>query len=429
MDSINEITAMILCNYPFYMNDLENLQSNWNVIDNRINEILTIDVYNQCLSLIPLYDIFYYSSIKDNSNIDLIKETFKVNLKQLFAKTNKALIKIIQNYPEKVRNDVFYMFTEKTANKILECKTIEELNDTLNKNFNILYLMMTSARANIWKDNKTNLPSTYINYNNIELAIVILMNSIFSYYGDYNQSGGKCFDIKFIEPVELKLWNQIDYYTSDYSDKLSFDITVNNSKTTFKNSSNELIKYENNTLFITELLLNSQNPFDIDYELIPNISADMYSINDILQISEDYKKQSNKPWNTFADVLIGFDDKDTYKNQTFKRLVYNSVLQKVCNWTLFIPLNTFFDCSNINKIHDDNNIKIKPSDLSKVNLADNTLEKLKVEDLSNEIEDIYKRANEKRELGKVLKINCMNMSNPPTETEINRYNEISKLVN
>lgn len=486
-DSINEIAAIILSNHPFYMNNLEDLQSNWNILEARINEIMNAEVFYNCILLMPLYDIFIYSlpesimqsDLADNtissyisSNYESILEKFKINLKTLFAKTNKALLKIIQNYPEKNRNDIFYMFTEKTANKILKCQSLEELNDSMNKNFDILYLMMTSARANIWKDNKVNLPSTYINYNNIELAIVILMNSIFSYYGEYNKDGGKCFNIKFLNEYALRIWDGVSISISNeasssdntsvsnessnntYNDSSSnesrnssndaasrktsannsietdikFSLEISTSTTTFKNASMSLTKYSNNTLFISDLLLNSQNPFDVDYELIPNISADMYSLYDVMSIASEYKKQVNKSWNNFSDILIGFDDKDTYKNQTFKRLVYNIVLQKVCNWTLFIPLNTFFDCSNINRIHEENGIKIKPSDLAKGNLKSNNVNKLELEDLTEDIEAIHKRATESRQLGKVLKINCMTMSNPPTETEINRYKEIKSLL-
>lgn len=505
-NAINEITSIILCNYPYFMNDLEDLQSNWNDLEARIDKILTQEVYSNCLLLISLYDIFYYSvsnSIDINSisslsdeTFNTIKEKFKVYLKNLFAKTNKSLIKIIKNYPEKIRNNVFYMFTETTSNKILKCESLEELNDCLNKNFDILYLLMTSARANIWKDDKIDVPDSIMSSNNIQLAIVVLMNSIFSYYGEYRQSGGKCFSIKFNNDVSLKLLNSNTNTTlsedkegfnlldkikatlnklsksdskndsktdlesntestsnnvsesasnsvsesasesntesdskNDYkNNNLTFSISVDSSKQTFKNTTTELTKYNNPTLFISELLLNSQNPFDNNYELIPSISADMFSIDDILQMTEEYGKQVNKEWLTFADVLIGFDDKDTYRNQTFKRLVYNTVLQKVCNWTLFVPLNTFFDCSNINRIHEENGITIKPSDLINVKDIENNVEKLKIEDLSDSIEEIYKRATEMKPLGKTLKINCMTMSNPPTETEIKRYEEIKQAM-
>ena len=410
--SINELTSIILCNYPFYMNDLEDLQSNWNILEKKIDNILTKEVFHECFNLLPLYDILYYSqlNLSDNS-FSMIVEKFKIYLKNLFAKTNKALIRIIQNYPEKIRNNEFYMFTENTANKIFKCESLNKLNECLNKNFNILYLLMTSARANIWKDNKIEISNQIMNSNNIEIAIIILMNSIFSYYGDYNQSGGKCFKIEF------------------NGNLLNYTLSIENSKETYKKSSIELIKYKNPTLFISELLLNSQNPFENNYELIPSISAEMYSIEDIKQIAEDYKKQVNKEWNTFADILIGFDDKDTYKNQTFKRLVYNSVLQKVCNWTLFIPLNTFFDCSNINRIHEENNIKIKPTDLINNTEIKNNIQKLNIEELSSDIEELYKRATEIKPLGKTLKINCMTMSNPPTETEIKRYEAIKNNIN
>ena len=436
IESVSKITSIILCNYPFFMNDLEDLQSNWNVLEKIIDEILTEDVYKTCLSISPIMDLFIPWNTKWNFSEDIgsfisinyssIMETFKVRLKTLFAKTNKVLIKVNQNYPEKIKMSVFSVFTEKTSDKLLNASSLDDLMKTINQ-FNTLYLMSTSSRANIWKDEKYNIPGTSFNFQqwNVEFATIIFMNSIFSYYGSFNESGGKCFSINFSENQSFDIWDMKTFKESTISG-IPFTISIDDNTMTFKNGSIELKKYENTTLLISELLLNNQNPFDVNYEMIPNISASLYTFDDIQQYAEDYRKQSNRSWLTFSDVLIGFDENDTYTNQTFKRSIYNFMMRKVCNWTLFIPLNTFFDCSNINRIHEEYGIKMKPSDLTKYDEINPTFKKLDISELSESIKEIHERATKLNQLGNTLKINTMTMSNPPTDTEITKYKSIEK---
>ena len=439
IDSISKITSIILCNYPIYMNQLDDLQSNWNIVENIVNSIMTVDVYKECISISPIMDLFLPWNTKWTSQDDLdsfvsinyesLLEKFKIYLKTLFAKTNKVLIKVTQNYPESIRLKLFNIFTEEVSNKLLKANDINDLMSIINKQFDPLYLMITSARANIWKDEKYEIPGTTFNYQqwNVEIATIILMNSMFSYYGSYKENGGKCFGIKFKETPIFDLWDRKTFKESS-TNGITFTISKESGTMTFKNSVNEITKYNNPTLLISELLLNNQNPFDVDYQTMPSITCDLYTMKDILSYVEDYRKQSNRSWMTFGDVLIGFDESDTYTNQTFKRSIYNNIMQKVCNWTLFIPLNTFFDCSNINKVHDDYGITIKPSDLAKYNEIESVSKQLDVGVLSDSMKEIYNRATESKRLGNVLKINTMSMSNPPTEEEITRYNEIKKLL-
>jgi len=435
--SVSKMCGIVLCNYPIYMNNLEELQTNWNIVENIVDQVLTVEVYQNCLSVSPIMDLFIpwnqnWSSSQDidsfiSLNFDSVKEKFKVYLKNLFAKTNKVLIKITQNYPEKERLKTFSMFTEGICKKLFDAANLEDLMKVINKNFDPLFLMMTSARANIWKDDSYLVPATSFNFQqwNVEFASVIFMNSLFSYYGSFSEEGGKCFKIMFNSNVSFDLWDRKTFREPNIYGDL-YTIATEESTTTFKNGTIELKKYSNPTAIVSELLLNNQNPFDVDYETIPTMTCELYSFSDIQQYVEDYRKQSNRNWLTFADILIGFDDNDTFTNQTFKRSIYNAIMRKVCNWTLFIPLNTFFDCSNINQIHENLKISIKPSDLGKYNDIKPEIKKLNMDDLSETLKELHTAATESKSLGGTLKINTMAMSNPPTEAEIARYNEIKK---
>ena len=55
-----------------------------------------------------------------------------------------------------------------------------------------------------------------------------------------------------------------------------------------------------------------------------------------------------------------------------------------------------------------------------------TSKKLNMEDIANDVSELIKRAQEQKTIGKTLNINCMTMSNPPTEEEKRRYEEIER---
>ena len=422
-----KITSIILCNYPFFTSSLADLQSNWNTLEEIIDDNLTEEVYINCMSISFLTDLFLppntEKAVKEtvHLNFETLKNTFKENLKVLFAKTNKTLIKIVQNYKEAERKKIFPMFSKTLGNAIANLSTVSEIVEYCQKSFSPLYLMMTSARANIWKDSKRNVPLilnskneriSNQNMQNEVIATTVFMNSCFQYHGDYSQSGGKCFKV---EPtITFGIWDCETFTEPDRSGTVN--ITVSSEV------SNK--RYVNPTAFISAMLLNFQDPNLNDYSVAPMISADYFTTDDISSFAEEYRRQSDRPWLTFADILIGFDENDTYSNQTFKRLIYNAIMRKLCNWTLFIPLNTFFDCSNINKVHKDNGISITPSQLGKFDNLKINDAKLSVANLETLTKELIKKATTPQILGKELNINCMQMSNPPTIEEIARYNAI-----
>ena len=395
-----KLAAIILSNYPFYMSGLDDLQENWNIIEKWFDSNINETVYAECSKLSFLSDLFPKTT-DFTTNFTTAKETLKETLKILFAKTNKVLIKIIQSWPMALRESTFTMFSENVGDKLSKLTAVDEIREYCNTRYNKLYLAMTSARANIWKDDIVSDNDYRLN---VEIATVVFMNSMFSYHGDYSKGGGQCFRMSFADnDIKLELETRIQKYGS-------------------------LTKYYNPTDFISALLLNDQDPNVVDYDTAPMLSAKYFTIDDVKSYAEEYRKQSNRKWFTFADTLIGFDDNDTYSNQTFKRIIYNSVMQKVCNWTLFIPLNTFFDCSNINRIHREKNMKILPSDLGKYDLITVNTPNIEIQNLDEITKELTEEATKSRTLGKTLNINCMTMSNPPTEEEITRYNQITQEI-
>lgn len=442
---LGAITSIILNNYPFYMSSLENLQDNWNIVEDYINVNLTKQVYYDCLAIPPIFDLFipYGTSwntrldLKDyiNDNFEALKNMFLVNLKTLFAKTNKTLLKIVQTYPENVRKDVFAMFLENTTTKnVLTKNTPEDVIDSLSKypENHIPFLMMTSARANIWKD--MNVPVPYVSkndsqvfnqqFNNYLYAAIFLANSMFQYYGDTTKDAGKCFEISDFKNVSLGVWDRKSF-TEPFNGNIQATLSTTSKKREYKTSDMKMSKYSYQYEYIGALLLNAQDPFNVDFSLAPLISASYYSLQDFVTYCEEYQHVVDTPWKTFADVLIGFAENDTFTSQTFKKIVYNGVMRKICNWSLFIPLNTFFDCSNINKAHINKGISIMPSQLANYKTSVEIPQTvIKYDSLQKDIEDVYDRATQKNPVDRVLKINCLQMSNPPTQEELARYNQI-----
>ena len=445
---LGAITSIILNNYPFYMSSLEDLQDNWNVVEDYINMNLTKEVYYDCLAIPPIFDLFIPYGTSWNSRMDLkeyvnnnfesLKSIFLVNLKTLFAKTNKTLLKIIQAYPENVRKDVFSMFLESTTTKnVLTKNTPQEVIESLKKypSNHIPYLMLTSARANIWKDTSVPVPYVYINdsqvfnqqFNNYLYAAIFLANSMFQYYGDATKDAGKCFEISDFNKVSLGVWDRKSF-TEPFTGNIQATLSITSRKRDYKTSVMKMSKYSYQYEYIGALLLNAQDPFNVDFTLAPLISASYYSLEDFVAYCEEFQHVSNTPWKTFGDVLIGFSENDTFTSQTFKKIVYNGVMRKICNWSLFIPLNTFFDCSNINKAHQDKKISIMPSQLGSYDESVTIPQSIiKYDSLQKDIEDVYKRATQKNSIDRVLKINCLQMSNPPTKEEIARYKQIRGL--
>lgn len=445
---LGAITSIILNNYPFYMSSLEDLQDNWNIVEDYINVNLTKEVYYDCLAIPPIFDLFIPYGTSWNSRMDLkeyvnnnfesLKSVFLVNLKTLFAKTNKTLLKIIQAYPENVRKDVFSMFLESTTTKnVLTKNTPQEVIESLKKypSNHIPFLMMTSARANIWKDTSVPVPYVYSNdsqvfnqqFNNYLYAAIFLANSMFQYYGDTTKDAGKCFEISDFNKVSLGVWDRKSF-TEPFTGNIQATLSITSRKRDYKTSAMKMSKYSYQYEYIGALLLNAQDPFNVDFTLAPLISASYYSLEDFVTYCEEFQHVSNTPWKTFGDVLIGFSENDTFTSQTFKKIVYNGVMRKICNWSLFIPLNTFFDCSNINKAHQDKKISIMPSQLGSYDESVKIPQSIiKYDSLQKDIEDVYKRATQKNPVDRVLKINCLQMSNPPTKEEIARYEQIRGL--
>lgn len=411
----DKIVLIVLSNYPFYTDNLEDLQGNWNILSNLVDEIFTESVYKECMQIPFLYDIMPASY-----NVEL----FKANLKVLFAKTNKSLLKLKQNYPTDIFESVFAVFTDKLAKKILDANLDTILAEC--SKINPLYLLATGARANMWKDNKVTKVPHFVglpNWNPELIAAVVFTNALLYYYGDYELNAGDTFIVS-VPNFQLEKWDGTFTEPSRYiTDELK--IGINTSTWKLNSTANKLVKYSNPTALISGLLLNDQNPFQVDYSVIPMIATKYLTISDFELIAEEYIRQSDRPWFTYADILIGFDENDTYSNQTFKRIAYNAVMRKVCNWTLFVPLNTFFDCSNINKLHEDKKMSILPSQLVEPKI-DITAEQLPMSDVSEETKELMERATKPHSLGKVLNINCMQLSNPPTESELQKYTQLTE---